>query len=359
LETAAQIAGEATVIQDVEELLEETVHLISSRFGFYHTGVFLLDESGRYALLRAASSEGGRRMLARGHRLRVGEVGLVGHAVDQGEPRIALDVGVDAAYFDNPDLPETRSEIALPLRARGEVIGALDVQSTEPEAFAEDDIAVLQTLADQVAIALSNARLFQQAAESLEAERQAYGELSREAWRRLLRTQAGLAQRYDPQGILSEAGDWRPEMKLAVDAAEAVPSDGGPTPALAIPIKVRGEVIGIVDAHKAAGSAAWTPEQVELLQTLVDQVGLALDSARLHQDAQQRATQEQVMGEVAARMRETLDLDTVLQTAIREIGQALGIPEVEVRMGASGEMGPGGTTAGGGNGRQGVEGGSP
>jgi nitrate/nitrite-specific signal transduction histidine kinase len=135
LQAAAEVARDATAIHDVDELLDETMHLISERFGFYHAGVFMLGDARQYAVLRAASSEGGRRMLERGHKLEVGKVGIVGYVADSGHPRVALDVGEDAVFFDNPDLPRTRSEMALPLRVRGEVIGVLDVQSTEAAAF--------------------------------------------------------------------------------------------------------------------------------------------------------------------------------------------------------------------------------
>ncbi|MCK4315541.1 MAG: GAF domain-containing protein, partial [Anaerolineae bacterium] len=160
LAAASEVARDATAILDVDQLLHETVQLISEQFGFYHAGVFLVDDKHEYAVLRAASSEGGRRMLSRGHKLEVGKVGMVGYVTDTGKPRIALDVGKDAVHFVNPDLPETRSEMTLPLRVHGEVIGALDVQSTEESAFTGEDVAVLQTMADQLANAIENARLF-------------------------------------------------------------------------------------------------------------------------------------------------------------------------------------------------------
>ncbi len=332
LEAAAQIAREAAAIQDVGHVLEETVRLISDRFGFYHAGIFLLDEAGEYAVLRAASSEGGQQMLAHGHRLQVGRQGIVGYVTGQGHPRIALDVGTDAVFFNNPDLPNTRSEMALPLRARGEIIGALDVQSTEPAAFSDEDVAVLQTLADQVAMAISNAGLFQQVQESLEAERRAYGTASRKAWGELFYTQPNLGQRYDPQGILPIDGRWREEMKLAAQKGETVPGEAGPLPTIATPIKVRGQVIGVLDAHKPDDAGAWTPEEIALLETLTDQLGIALESARLYQDAQRRAIRERMIGEVTAHMRETLDVDIVLQTAVRQIGEALGLHEVTIRL---------------------------
>ena len=342
MEAAAQVAREAAAIHDLGNLLQETTRLISDRFGFYHAGIFLLDASGEWATLQAASSAGGLRMLARRHRLKVGEVGIVGYVTGRGEPRVALDVGTDAVFFDNPDLPETRSEMALPLRARGEIIGALDVQSTQPAAFSEDSIAVLQILADQLALAISNARLFQQAQESLEAERRAYGELSRQAWSELLRARPGLGERYDPHGILPTTDQWRQDMKLATQKGETVVSQNGSTTTLATPIKVRDLVIGVLDAHKSAGAGqaagdagkeqrGWTAEEITLLETLADQLGVALENARLYQDTQRRAVRERLTGEVTARMRETLDVDTVLQTAVREIGEALGLHDVTIR----------------------------
>ena len=167
LKTAAEVAREALTIGDMATLLEQTAHLISDRFGFYHTGIFLLDAKREYAVLRAASSLGGQRMLARQHKLRVGEVGIVGYVAGKGAPRIALDVGADAVYFDNPDLPQTSSEMALPLIVQGAVIGVLDVQSTQTQAFSDEDVKILQTLADQIALAIENARLLNETREAL------------------------------------------------------------------------------------------------------------------------------------------------------------------------------------------------
>jgi GAF domain-containing protein len=333
LEAAAQVAREAAEIRDVVHLLEETARLISDRFGFYHAGIFLLDEAGEYAVLHATSSQGGQRMLTHGHRLRVGEEGIVGHVTGQGKPRIALDVGADAVFFDNPYLPDTRSEMALPLRAQGQIIGTLDVQSTEPEAFTDEDIAVLQTLADQLAMAISNARLFQQAQESLEAERRAYDVLSHEAWRALVRTQPDLRHQYDPQGILPNDGPGREEPKLAVRNGKTVLGGTIRSATVSTPIKVRDRVIGVLDAYKPEGAGAWAPEEIALLETLTEQLGIALESARLYQDTQRRAARERLTGEITDRMRETLDVDTVLQTAVREMRQILDLAEAEVRLG--------------------------
>ena len=133
-------------------------------------------------MLRAANSEGGKRMLERQHKLILDNNSIVGFVTSRNEPRIALDVGSDAVYFDNPDLPNTRSEMALPLRVGGQVIGALDVQSTEPNAFSETDANILSTLADQVAIALENARLFSKSREALKKSEDAFSQYVKQEW---------------------------------------------------------------------------------------------------------------------------------------------------------------------------------
>ena len=332
LEAAAQVAREAARIRDVEQLLTETVDYISDRFGFYHAGLFLLDEAGRHAVLRAASSEGGRRMLARGHRLLVGKEGIVGHVTGTRQARVALDVGEDASFFDNPDLPMTRSEVALPLLVGDEVIGVLDVQSVERRAFGEQDVTVLQTLADQIAIAISNARLVRRVRESLETERRAYGQMTLDAWRSLVRSGIGSGQRYDPQRILPAGSHWREDMEEAMKQGRAVAGQSELGATVAMPLRVRGQVIGVLDAHKPAGRGEWTEDEMTLFQALVDQLGVALDSARLYQDAQRRAAEDRLVSEIASRLQATMDVDTVLQTAVREMGHALGIEKVELRL---------------------------
>ncbi|MBN1979292.1 MAG: GAF domain-containing protein [Anaerolineae bacterium] len=162
LQAAAEVSRTAISVREPDALLSQATHLISEQFGFYHTGIFLLDEAGEYAVLRAANSEGGQQMLEKGHRLKVGEQGVVGYVTGAGEPHIVLDVGTDAVHFSNPLLPETRSEMALPLKLGVQIIGALDVQSKKASAFDEGDATVLQTMADQLAIAIENARLLQE-----------------------------------------------------------------------------------------------------------------------------------------------------------------------------------------------------
>ncbi len=323
LEAATAVAREAAEIREVETLLTRTTRLISQRFGFYHTGIFLVNETGEYAVLRAVSSPEGERLLARGHRLRVGQVGVVGYVMERGEPRIAQDVSADEMYFDNPEMPQTRSELALPLRAGGAIIGVLDVQSVEPGAFTQEDVDVLQALADQLSVAIENARLIAEAQAAVEMTQRAYGEVSRSAWKELLRTREGLRISHDPRGILRHEGASRAGTKETDPEAHL--------DTFTLPLTVRGQVIGGLDAYIPEGKA-WTAEQKQLLETLVDQLGVALESARLFEDTQRRAAREQLISNVTGRIRETLDMETMLRTAAEQMRQVLDLEDLVVRL---------------------------
>lgn len=177
--TAAEVAKSMITLLDPNALIQYTVNLICERFEFYYVGLFLLDESGDYAVLRAGSGEAGRQMLAAGHKLAVGGHSMIGWSVAHAQPRIALDVGEEAVRFDNPFLPATRSEMALPLVAHGQVFGALTVQSSREAAFSMDDIAILQAMVDQLAVAIQNAHLFAAAQQEIARRRRAEGDVRR------------------------------------------------------------------------------------------------------------------------------------------------------------------------------------
>ncbi|HID62550.1 MAG TPA: GAF domain-containing protein, partial [Anaerolineae bacterium] len=214
LTTAAEVSRAASSILDLAELLPEVVNLIRDRFNFYYVGLFLLDASGEYAVLRAGTGEAGRQMLEMGHKLEVGGTSMIGWCTAHSKARIALDVGKEAVRFDNPLLPETRSEMALPLISRGRVIGAMTIQSDKPAAFSEEDIAALQTMADQLANAIENARLFEEeqaqrrlADNLLEITRTVGSTLDLEEVLNLILEQLGQVVDYDSTAILLVEGD--------------------------------------------------------------------------------------------------------------------------------------------------------
>ncbi len=344
LESSSLVNQAAVSILDLNELIVQVVEVIRQNFNLYYTGLFLADQNQEWAVLRAGTGEAGKAMLARGHRLKIGGGSMIGWCVARGQPRVALEAGEDAVRLATPELPLTRSEAAIPLRARGAVLGALTVQSAEPNAFDSVTLSVLQSMADQVAVAIENARLYTESQATLEAERRAYTTASQAAWRQILRRRSGLSFRSDPLGVGPASPQARPDLEQAYRLGEtsagqvlvktALGGNGsGPGVehhTLAIPIKVRGLVIGVLDTHKPVQRGPWTKEEQALLENIAEQLGAALDSARLYEETQDRAERERMVAEVTARMRESLDLDAVLQTAVREVGQALGLEEVSV-----------------------------
>lgn len=349
LAASAQVARAAIQVRDLDRLLPQVTHLISQAFGYYHVGIFIVDEVGRYAILRAANSEGGQRMLARGHKLAVGKEGIVGYVTGTGQPRIALDVGADAVHFDNLDLPQTRSEMALPLRVRdprqepadplkgtaGQVFGALDVQSTQEAAFSEEDVAVLSTLADQIAIAIENARLFAQSQAALQEAEQAQRDYIRQEWTQLLHVMQSTSHEYHVSGVPPVGDAPLPEIEQAIQQGRAVTVVGSEIPlrgddslpakaALAMPIKLRDQIIGAIDLQEADAERQWTDEDVAMVTAVADQVALALENARLFEQTQMSLADTRALYEASAQINSATTLDEIL-SALRqhtELGQA-------------------------------------
>lgn len=323
IQAVAEIGKSVAAQRNLEELLNRATHLISNRFNYYHVGIFLLDPRGEYAVLRAANSSGGAKMLAREHKLRVGREGIVGTAASTGEARIALDVGADAVYFDNPDLPETHSEIALPLIAGEEILGVLDVQSMAEQAFADEDIPALQILADQLAIAVQNARLFRDTQEALTSARRAYGDISQRGWQTLL-------QRIKAPGYigLSQGEVTKATKALDVSTKNALLRGqfmlSKDKKSISVPVMSRGQTVGLMRLDKPSHAEPWKNEEIEDIEQLASQVGNALESARLYEEAQRRADTERMTSEIADAIRSSNNIESILQSTIRELGQKLG-----------------------------------
>jgi GAF domain-containing protein/HAMP domain-containing protein len=328
LQAASDVGRAAASILNADQLMSETTEVIRQRFALYYVGLFLTDESGEWAILKMGTGEAGRSMLARGHKLRIGGGSMIGWVIANGQARLALEADRDAERLATAELPDTRSEAALPLHARGRVIGALTVQSSQPGAFDEAALAVLQTMADQVAVALENARMFAESQVALEAAHRAYSQLSREAWADLLRTRREPDYVADAQGVHPAQGEWQPAMIEATRTGQTVHQDGN---TLAIPIKIRDSVAGVVRL-KSSKSSAWTPDEIALMETLTEQLSTALESARLYQDTQSRAAQERLISEVTSRIRESLDIETVLKTTASEMRQALDLDKLVIRL---------------------------
>ncbi len=370
LQAAAEVGQAVTSILDTGELIWRVAELIQERFELYHVGLLLLDETGEWAVYRAGSGEAGRELQEEGFRLQVGGDSMVGWCTANARVRAAWDVDADELHFAHSLVPQTRSEAALPLIARGQVLGALSVQSSQVGTFDPSTVAALRTMADQVAVALDNARLFAEGEEALEAMRRAYGQLSRQAWTELLRGRTDWGYRFDHQGLAAVEGDWQPEMIDAVRAGEMVVrnaaqtslanpervagegpeslegedslaaniTDGLRGPTLALPLKLREEVIGVLSFHKDPEDEAWTSSEMETIHRLTDQLGAALESAQLFQQTQRRAAREQAIRQVTDQMRRAVDVEAILKSTVAELAEALGVPRAYIRLGTEAEL---------------------
>ena len=262
-------------------------------------------------------------MLDKNHQLKIGETGIVGYVTENVKARIALDVGKDAVYFNNPDLPETRSEMALPLVVGGQILGALDVQSTESQAFSEEDVATLQILAEQLAVAIQNANLFNETEKALDASRLVYGEVSRDAWSKILRNQPRTGFLATPPAtvqIYSDVID--PSISKAVETGDIILGSDNLT--IGVPIKVRGLIIGAIRLKKNEISEAWTQEETNLAIALSEQLSGALESARLYRESQQRAARESLVSNISSRISAFSNVETILRETVQELGQTIG-----------------------------------
>ncbi len=372
LQTAADLARDITQTAvrqpgQFNALLTRAIDLISERFGFYHAGIFLVDSQGEFAVLRAATGETGKQMLAQGHRLRIGTqsaaaaqqggkskgpIGIVGYVAETGTPRIALDTGMDVVHFKNPLLVETRSEMALPLISAGSqglapamgdprdlvskhkssnVIGVLDVQSKMANAFDDQDIAILQILADQLAVAIENARIFQSYQNSLQELESLYTKLSADAWKNvaksrnvigyeLLDGQSNPITKETRQVGTAEVGE------NAMRAASA----SQPASPFIVPVKVRGETVAKLEIWPADNTFSSLDQK--MLVSLSDHLSQALESARLFEETQARAFREQAINEFVASLSRSLDLETLMKSAVRQLGALPNVSEVTIEM---------------------------
>ena len=315
-EIVSSVARSITAIQNLDQLLPSICQVVSERFGFYHTGIFLLDERAEYAVLLATNSEGGRQMLKRGHRLRVGTAGIVGYVAGKGEPRVALDVGADAVYFNNPDLPTTRSEMALPLLIASRTIGVIDVQSEQVNAFDEESVAVLGILSNQVAVAIENARLFSQTREALAESQTIYQQYIKQEWARFAQT-------------LKHSG-------YIYDGIKTTPLEGNsPEPGaegVKIPVKIRGLTIGTITVRSHNPLRQWTQEEINLAQAAADRAGLTIENVRLLTEAQRRASKERTISEITSHIGSSVNMRTIMQTAVEELGHALAGSEITLQL---------------------------
>lgn len=306
LKATIEVGRVASSILSPDELINKVVNMITDRFGYYYAAIFLIDPLNRWAELSDATGEAGETLKTQRHKLEIGRKSMVNTAITTKQGCIALDTGAEPVRFDNPLLPNTRSEIALPLLVGDRVIGVLDVQSTSEAAFTEDDIDTLQGMANQVAIALENAHLFQETQKSLEELRAAHRLYVTDAWSDTAREHGG----YE-----------------FITGTEAKPGDTGSS--VNVPLTLREQVIGKISLE---GLQDWSPEEKSLIEAVATQAALALENARLLEESQQLALRERLAAEITGKIWTSPTMDFILQTAIKELGRALRADEATIEL---------------------------
>ena len=306
LHIAVEIANHISGEKSLPRLFQETAESIQKQFDLYYVGIFLLDASGHNAILRAGTGDAAKAMIAEHHQFPIGETSMVGWTVSHRQARIAQDVNKDVVRVANPHLPETRSEMALPLIFGDAVIGAVTIQSKQPDAFDEDDITNLQTISNALAIALENARLFQETQSKLEELR--------------------LVQRLDIQKLWSET-PLKEEYEYSTSPEDLTPDSD--LSAIDVPLILREQIIGQLHLE---GQQDWTPEERNLVETIATQAALAMENARLLEESRQLALRERLAAEIASKVWSSPNTDAILQTAVKELGRALHADEATIEL---------------------------
>lgn len=330
---ARQIAREISQLSSPAELMQTAVNLINQQFGFYYTALFLNDERSEFAVLKAGTGEAGAAMIARQHKLRIREEGVVGFVVARGEIRIASDVSQDAFHYKNPFLPLTQSEMAVPLIVGSTVIGALDVQSTDANAFDEEVVdfmlTVAATLSSSVDRAMKVDDLDKQLSEIAEKETAA----TVKSWQAHLKgSRKKFDYRYSQSDSSLAAGNPDPvSAEAAAGASSFVPdSSSAQTATISVPIKLRDQVLGMINL-KVDGNQS--PAEInQLVNSASDRLALALENARLLEEIQERADREHLVSNISDRVRAATDIDSILKTTVQELGKTLGVGEVRIQL---------------------------
>lgn len=308
LRAIAEITSISASIHDFESLLASIASIVSKHLGYYHVGVFLLDEHGQYAILRSASSEGGKKMIAREFRLPLAHEGAIGFVARTGQPQITYETVHTTEIRTNPDLPDSRSELALPLKSGNQIIGVLDLQSAEINAFGNDDITILSILADQIGIAIQNALLYGQSKRALDEANMAFMHASERAWVGFAEVLKTRGYRYD--GIRAE-----PLKEADISSAQKR--------SLNVPVRLRGQTIGNLKIKPSDVSREWTDDELAMAEATAERAALAMDTARLLDDAQRRAAREAFLSGMAAKLSTSFQLDSILRDTVEELGRTL------------------------------------
>ncbi len=348
LRATAEVATQATItITDRNELLKRTVQYIRDRFGLYHVQLFLLDAERQDATLVASTSEASDTLLQRGYRLAVGSQSTIGQVMLTGEPMIvSIGGAVDLPQYIKEVSRDMRSELALPLIVDDQVIGVLDVQSARSNAFSQEDVDSLATVATHVSVALHNAQLFEAQRAALNENRRLFLEaelhlreaqrlnqrLTGEAWEQYLKSRASAAIGYTlVNNNLRQDTTWTAPLQQAADKRRPVVVTEGERQIVAAPVELRGRAIGAIEVEMS--SAVRQSDALEMLQSVAQRLAMSIDNARLFEQAQELAQQELEVNAISTKIQGVTNMDEIIETAVGELSRALGASQASIRLG--------------------------
>jgi GAF domain-containing protein len=322
LRSAAFITRSIAEVQDVPMLLERAVQLISEHFGFDHAAIFLFNEERQTAFLQAASSEAGKRMMENGFQIQRSPRNAVGYVYEQNKLYVNTNTGSASRtqLISEGKLETMQAEVILPVSVRGRMLGILDLQSQEARTFQQDELEILQSLADQIAISVDSVRLINDTQAFANELEMLAAQQTGEEWQRYVGSRS-MGYQYTPSGTKS------------IPAGETRKKNEG---MMRIPLRLRGQDIGTM-SFQGGEKMEWTGDEQVLAEKVAEQVSLALDNSRLLEETRQRAAEQQTVNEITARLNRSLDIDTLLQAAARELGILAGVEEVSVFIQPSGE----------------------
>lgn len=290
-----EVGRVASSILDPDELLSKVINLLSEQFDYYFAAFYLLDPGEKWAELKEATGQTGHLLKQNRHRLEISGKSMVATCIRERSPRIAQNTIEEKQRLENPLLPYTRSEIALPLMVSDHILGALNVQSTKASDFDVDVIETLQNMVSHVAIALDNARLFQEAQESIREMRVIQQQYLLQGW-------GGLSVRTE-------------DLEYRIGEADETASQ-----TMQASINLRDQILGQITLE---GNEEWTPEQQNLVDAVATQAAIALENARLVLESRQIAIRERTLAEINSKVWSSATIDGVLQTVVKELGRRL------------------------------------
>ncbi|MDD2922888.1 MAG: GAF domain-containing protein [Anaerolineales bacterium] len=334
-QTVAQIAQKIASERDLKTLLPIITEVIGVQFNYHHVAIYLNDDTQEYTVLRAANSKEGKRMMEREHKLAIGQTSLIGQVARTGASQIVTDVKPESADFS-----ETRSEFALPLKIGAKIIGVLDAQSAEVHAFEQIDAEALTALANQITIAIQNAQLFNETQAALAESQLLYGTVVKQTWKTNLQASPQIGYRYTgiesiPLGKEVVTTEIRNAFENG-DIAITHPSKRKTENALAVPLKLRETTIGVLNINFPV-EVEVGEDEIDVVRAASQRIAIALENASLLEESQRRAQREQTISEMSAKISAGTEIETILKTAINELGSHISGAQIMVEL--SGEEG--------------------